>query len=97
MISCSQAVEQLWEYLEQELDQVRRERIEEHLAFCRRCCGELEFARELRAFLADAGRPRLPEDVEGRLTSFLDGLEDAAGDDAPAADNTTTTSGRDAP
>ncbi|MDX1658612.1 MAG: zf-HC2 domain-containing protein [Nitriliruptorales bacterium] len=75
MISCSEAVEQLWEYLEQELDEVRRGQIEEHLAFCRRCCGELEFARELRGFLADAARPRLPSDVEGRLTSFLDEIE----------------------
>lgn len=75
MISCSEAVDRLWHYLEHELDQVRRAQIEEHLAFCRRCCGELEFARELRRFLADAARPRLPADVEGRLTSFLDDLE----------------------
>lgn len=75
MISCSDAVEQLWEYLEQELDDARRSQIEEHLAFCRRCCGELEFARELRAFLADAARPRMPPDVDSRLTAFLDELE----------------------
>lgn len=76
MISCSEAVEQLWRYLEQELSDDRRARIERHLAFCRRCCGELEFARELRGFLADAARPELPPDVEGRLVSFLDDIDD---------------------
>lgn len=78
MISCSDAVEQLWHYLEHELDPDRRRQMEEHLAFCRRCCGELEFAEELRRFLADAARPELPSEVEGRLTSFLDELEDGA-------------------
>ncbi|MDX1621909.1 MAG: zf-HC2 domain-containing protein [Nitriliruptorales bacterium] len=79
MISCSEAVEQLWEYLEQELDEDRRVKVEQHLAFCRRCCGELEFARELRGFLADARRPSLPSDVERRLTSFLDQLDGVEG------------------
>ncbi len=75
MITCSEAVEQLWHYLERELSESRRGEVEEHLAFCRRCCGELEFADELRRFLGEAGRPSLPAEVEARLTSFLDDLE----------------------
>jgi anti-sigma factor RsiW len=85
MISCSEAVEQLWRYLEKELPEARRSDIEEHLAFCRRCCGELEFAEELRRFLADAARPRLPVDVEGRLSAFLHDLEEAADAEKPEA------------
>lgn len=85
MIACSEAVEQLWHYLEHELSGERRAQIEEHLALCRRCCGELEFAEELRGFLADAARPELPPDVEGRLSSFLRGLEEtAAGEPEPS-------------
>lgn len=76
MISCSEAVEQLWEYLEREVAAERRAEIEQHLAFCRRCCGELEFAEELRRFLVDASRPHLPPEVEGSLASFLASLED---------------------
>jgi anti-sigma factor RsiW len=83
MISCSEAVAQLWEYLEREVAAERRSEIEEHLAFCRRCCGELEFAQELRGFLADASRPHLPQEVEGSLVSFLSQLEDE-----PVADRT---------
>lgn len=75
MITCSEAVDQLWYYLESELSDERRAAMDEHLAFCRRCCGEAEFADELRRFLADAGRPELPGHVERRLTTFLSDLD----------------------
>ena len=75
MISCSEAVRQLWEYLDGAVDAATRTRIDEHLAFCRRCCGELEFAHELRRFLADHGQHVLPTDVQARLQATLDTLE----------------------
>ncbi len=75
MISCSDAVRQLWEYLEHELPAGDAERIEEHLSVCRRCCGEVEFAEELRRFLADNARPILPPQVQARMEKFLLGLE----------------------
>lgn len=78
MISCSDAVRQLWEYLEHDLDRSDREAVEQHLAFCRRCCGEVEFAEELQRFLRSAARPHLPVDVEARLTGFLETLEQEA-------------------
>jgi anti-sigma factor (TIGR02949 family) len=79
VISCADAVRQLWEYLDNDLRDEERERVEDHLAFCRRCCGEAEFADELRGFLGAAARPQLPPHVEQRLVGFLDTL----GDDAP--------------
>jgi anti-sigma factor (TIGR02949 family) len=78
VISCSEAVRRLWDYLERDLDEANREQVEDHLAFCRRCCGEVEFAEELRTLLASSVRPHLPPDVEGRLTGFLDQLEEDA-------------------
>lgn len=76
MISCADAVRQLWEYLEADLDAPDRERVDEHLAFCRRCCGEVEFARELAVMLRSASGPSLPSDVEARLTGLVDELSD---------------------
>ena len=76
MITCSQAVRQLWSYLEHEVSAADAARIEEHLNVCRRCCGELEFGQELRAFLADNARPDLPGDVQERLKGFLARLEE---------------------
>jgi mycothiol system anti-sigma-R factor len=75
MITCSDAVKRLWEYLDATVDQATREAIEEHLTRCRRCCGELEFAEELRRFLAGAVRDDVPDDVMQRLTQTLEELE----------------------
>lgn len=74
MISCSQAVKQLWDYVEGAVDGPQRKALEEHLGVCRRCCGEVEFAHELRAFLANHGEEGLPDEVKARLSSFLDEL-----------------------
>lgn len=74
MISCSEAVRQLWEYLDGLVDESQRQAVEEHLSFCRRCCGELEFAEELRRFLADRDREEIPADVRSRLLAALDDL-----------------------
>lgn len=76
MISCNEAVRRLWAYLEDEVDAADRTRIEQHLDVCRRCCGEVEFADELRRFLAASAELRLPEGVRGRMETFLDALGD---------------------
>ena len=75
MISCAEATRQLWEYLDATVDEPTREAIEEHLARCRRCCGELEFAKELRGFLARSARDDVPDDVLRRLNQTLEEME----------------------
>ena len=74
MIDCSTAVRRLWEYLEQELTPADRATIEEHLDFCRRCCGELEFAEELRAFMARTPDVDLPPSIVARFDRLIDEL-----------------------
>jgi mycothiol system anti-sigma-R factor len=75
MITCAEAVRQLWEYLDGELPEQDRVAIEEHLGFCRRCCGEVEFAHELRGFLARGAAEEIPAEVRARLIATLDELE----------------------
>ncbi|MFI8499643.1 anti-sigma factor family protein [Streptomyces sp. NPDC085524] len=75
MITCSEATKRLWEYLDATLGAADRAALEEHLASCRRCCGELEFAEELRRFLAASGREEIPDDVLRRLNLTLEELE----------------------
>jgi mycothiol system anti-sigma-R factor len=75
MISCSEAVRQLWEYLDGTVEDADRRAIEEHLSLCQRCCGELEFAKELRRFLADAAHHEIPDDVRARLSATLEELD----------------------
>jgi anti-sigma factor (TIGR02949 family) len=73
-IRCSEAVRQLWDYLDDAISPEDQERVEQHLAFCRSCCGELEFAKELRAFLASSDVQEIPPDVRARLERFLQDL-----------------------
>ena len=75
MITCAEAVKQLWEYLDGALPDESRAAVEEHLSFCRRCCGEAEFAAELRGFLAREAAEKLPDDVRTRLLATLDEIE----------------------
>jgi mycothiol system anti-sigma-R factor len=74
VITCSAAVEQLWAFLDNELDDHDHRAVEAHLAFCRRCCGEMEFATHLRRLLAAKGTGELPADVRTRLDQFIDEL-----------------------
>jgi anti-sigma factor RsiW len=75
VITCTDAVRQLWDYLDGVVEEPERVLLEEHLAFCRRCCGELEFAEELRGFLATHAEDGLPQEVHDRLARTLDELD----------------------
>ena len=71
MITCAEAVRQLWDFLDRSLPDAERDRVREHLAFCRTCCGEMEFAEELQRFLASQGREEIPSEVRDRLETML--------------------------
>lgn len=71
LIPCSEAVRLLWDYLDRVLTPADRSRVESHLAFCRKCCGELEFAKELQAFLASNAVDEIPPEVRRRLERFV--------------------------
>lgn len=78
MIRCSDAVRQLWQYLEDELPDQDRAKVDEHLAACLRCCGEAEFADELRRFLASHGQDEaIPDAVRHRLLATLESLPES--------------------
>ena len=73
-IPCSEAVRRLWDYLDHALSPEDQAKIEGHLAFCRRCCGELEFAKELQAFLASHEVDEIPVHIRERLELFVEEL-----------------------
>ena len=74
MISCSDAVKQLWDYLDGAVREADRAAIEEHLNVCKRCCGEAEFADELRKLLASHSYEELPHATKARLSAFIEEL-----------------------
>lgn len=72
VIPCSEAVRQLWDYLDNSISPEDHDLVERHLSFCRKCCGELEFAKEIREFLASRGAAEIPPDVKARLERFVE-------------------------
>ena len=74
LIPCSQAVQQMWDYLDRSLAPEDLVRVDKHMAFCRKCCGEMEFAKELQAVLASTGSDELPPHVRHQLERFLEDL-----------------------
>lgn len=74
VIPCSEAVRQLWDYLDNALSPEDQAKVDGHLAFCRKCCGELEFAKELQTFLASHAVEEIPPHVRERLERFVQEL-----------------------
>lgn len=72
LIACDEAVRKLWQFLDEGLTDLDRRAIEEHLDFCVRCCGELQFAQHLRRLLRSTADVSVPSDVEARLDLFID-------------------------
>lgn len=75
MISCKEAVTRMWAYLDRNLGRVQDQKLEEHLGLCRHCCGELEFAKQIRDRLKQpGGTAELPPEARVKLETFLKGL-----------------------
>ena len=76
LISCREAVRQLWRFLDEELKSADHERVEEHLDHCVHCCGELEFVRHMQKLLGSQRELTIPDDVQHRLEALIAELSD---------------------
>ena len=74
MIACRDAVERLWSYLDRNIDQAQEQELEQHLGLCRHCCGELEFAKQVRNKLSESADKPLEPTAHERLQKFAQGL-----------------------
>jgi predicted anti-sigma-YlaC factor YlaD len=74
VMACDEAVRRLWDYLDHAGESPDHARVEEHLTFCRQCCGELEFIKHLRGVLAAQAADELPPPVVERLERFVEEL-----------------------
>lgn len=71
-IDCQTAVRQLWDYLDEELDDQRMHEVERHLDTCSHCLPHAEFGRR---FLEALGRVRechvMPPTVRSQVMAAL--------------------------
>jgi len=74
MIACRDAVERLWSYLDRNIDRTQEDELEQHLGLCRHCCGELEFAKQVRNKLSESADTPLEPTARERLHKFAQRL-----------------------
>jgi mycothiol system anti-sigma-R factor len=71
MIDCREAVRRMWPFLDHSLELHPTEELEAHLETCKRCCGELEFSREVRGLVATTNSPAMPDELRDRIERLL--------------------------
>lgn len=77
---CSEALNQLYEFLDGELTEERRSVIHEHLDECSPCLEAFEFEAELRHVVAVRCHDEVPDSLKARIA---DSLRAVGGDAAP--------------
>jgi hypothetical protein len=72
LMPCQEAVRQMWNNLDGAAPE--HAGVEAHLAFCLRCCGELEFVEHLRDLLASQATEDIPPQMTRKLERFIEEL-----------------------
>jgi mycothiol system anti-sigma-R factor len=71
-MNCREAVEKLWQYLDQELDGTMMVEVERHLQECRHCFSQAEYERHLKMLLRrSCGCEQAPPELRARLARLL--------------------------
>lgn len=70
-IRCEEVIEQLFRYLDREVDDATDERIREHMAHCRDCFSRAEFERRLRERLRESAQEKAPQRLQQRLQRLM--------------------------
>ena len=71
-VDCTEAVRELYVYLDGELTEVRREEIRVHLDWCGPCGGAAEFEAELRRVIANRCKDRVPQSLIDRVAMTIE-------------------------
>lgn len=71
-LTCEDVIEQLFDFLDEELDEERRAEIDRHLERCRDCFTRAQFERRMREKVGEAGEVKAPDRLRARIRGLLD-------------------------
>jgi putative zinc finger protein len=71
VVSCQQVLQELSNYIDNDVDTSLREKIENHLKTCRRCSVVLDTTRKTVRIYSDEGVLEVPSGYGQRLRSFF--------------------------
>jgi mycothiol system anti-sigma-R factor len=69
---CRKVITQLYEFLDSELTDDRRERVRQHLDHCGSCLEAFEFEAELRAVIVSHSKEQVPESLMRKLAMLIE-------------------------
>jgi len=72
MADCDEALHELYQYLDGELTEERREVITSHLNACGECFEAFDFQTELRQVVAHKCRDEVPEALKARVADLIE-------------------------
>jgi mycothiol system anti-sigma-R factor len=69
---CRKVIVQLYEFLDAELTEERREQVRDHLDHCGSCLEAFEFEAELRAVIVSRAKEQVPPSLLQRLAKLIE-------------------------
>lgn len=69
--NCSETLHELYHFLDGELTDERRAHIRIHLEGCPPCFEAFDFEAEIKAYIADKCRERVPEELRARIAAAI--------------------------
>jgi anti-sigma factor (TIGR02949 family) len=70
-IDCGGVMDQLYEYIDEELDEETIEKIRKHLAVCKRCYPRYNFEQAFLRFLGEQGRTAAPPELRRKIFASI--------------------------
>lgn len=71
-INCTEALKQVFDFLDQSLGEHKHEEMEHHISRCRSCFSRVEFEKKLKERLNDSGKQEAPESLHNKINGLLD-------------------------
>lgn len=78
MISCKEALERLWAYIDGELPEQEHGQVHDHLEVCKKCYPQYDFQRAFREFVGRHTKQPVPPGLRRRVFMALLAQENAA-------------------
>jgi mycothiol system anti-sigma-R factor len=75
-MTCEEAVEKLYEYLDKELDQAVAAQLDHHLELCKICCDHFEFEKKMKKLVQDSCfKQNAPEMLKNKIMDNLSAID----------------------
>jgi mycothiol system anti-sigma-R factor len=72
MLSCEQVLQEIWAFLDGELNEADLVHFRQHIELCRSCFSRIEFEKTLRISIRSKTNHICPEKLKQRVQKFLD-------------------------